>query len=519
MKRIVSVAIAVLVILMVALVASAATNPSTNVQNGSILRYGDTAGVPVIDSDFDTDLESGEVRLSQQVITDNGEGSFDVEVKVQSGSQIKVASDEAIVFVLDDSGSISATQWNQMISACASFVEAYPAEANVQFGIVMFDTSARIISHLTNNRAQVASLLRTTTRRALNTNTTDGLIKAKEVLDRYTVIDGAKTAIVITDGASNVNVPGVTLQQAADALKNSGTTIYAIGVGGYNLSELQRIATSAPNLQTIFALTNFSQLADSLMNIIRKSVSIGMGPDIDFVSVISGSNYYLSGNNDTLNWDPIPPDSNPTEVCILVYRIQMKQSAFDQGFKSVSTTAILGYTDANKIQRTENFDIPKVQMVSAVTVTFIDWDGTVLDTQSVKIGSGAIVPDDPARTGYTFIGWYDGDIEFDFDTPIIEDITLIAKWELTPITVLRITDKQGVVSASMVTLQCNTSAQFDVVVNTDALPVGIVWSTSNAAFATVSSTGLVTTKALAGTAVLTATAPNGVTHSIVLRII
>ena len=32
------------------------------------------------------------------------------------------------------------------------------------------------------------------------------------------------------------------------------------------------------------------------------------------------------------------------------------------------------------------------------------------------------------REGYTFIGWYLNEQPFDFDTPIIENITLIAKW-------------------------------------------------------------------------------------------
>jgi len=38
-------------------------------------------------------------------------------------------------------------------------------------------------------------------------------------------------------------------------------------------------------------------------------------------------------------------------------------------------------------------------------------------------------PEKPAREGYEFIGWYYEDNQFNFDTPITEDITLIAKWE------------------------------------------------------------------------------------------
>ena len=39
------------------------------------------------------------------------------------------------------------------------------------------------------------------------------------------------------------------------------------------------------------------------------------------------------------------------------------------------------------------------------TVTFVDWDGTVLSTQTVEHGGSATPPADPTREGYTFTGW------------------------------------------------------------------------------------------------------------------
>ncbi len=39
------------------------------------------------------------------------------------------------------------------------------------------------------------------------------------------------------------------------------------------------------------------------------------------------------------------------------------------------------------------------------TVTFLDWDGTLLNEQVVDFGSAAIAPAAPVREGYTFIGW------------------------------------------------------------------------------------------------------------------
>ena len=45
------------------------------------------------------------------------------------------------------------------------------------------------------------------------------------------------------------------------------------------------------------------------------------------------------------------------------------------------------------------------QTVNSYTVTFKDWNGDVLKTQTVEYGSAATAPADPTRTGYTFTGW------------------------------------------------------------------------------------------------------------------
>ena len=42
---------------------------------------------------------------------------------------------------------------------------------------------------------------------------------------------------------------------------------------------------------------------------------------------------------------------------------------------------------------------------STHTVTFQDWDGTGLKTETVNHGAAATAPADPSRTGYTFTGW------------------------------------------------------------------------------------------------------------------
>lgn len=45
------------------------------------------------------------------------------------------------------------------------------------------------------------------------------------------------------------------------------------------------------------------------------------------------------------------------------------------------------------------------ELKATYTVTFVDWDGTVLKTQTVEEGNNATPPSNPTRSGYIFIGW------------------------------------------------------------------------------------------------------------------
>ena len=56
------------------------------------------------------------------------------------------------------------------------------------------------------------------------------------------------------------------------------------------------------------------------------------------------------------------------------------------------------------------------------SVTFVDYDGTVLSAQSVAHGSAAIEPTAPEREGYAFIGW-----DKDFSN-VTEDMTVTAQY-------------------------------------------------------------------------------------------
>ena len=67
--------------------------------------------------------------------------------------------------------------------------------------------------------------------------------------------------------------------------------------------------------------------------------------------------------------------------------------------------------------------------INTYTVTFKDWDGTVLKTQEVQFGGDAEAPADPTRVGYTFTGW---DKAF---TNIMADLVVTAQYEINTYTV------------------------------------------------------------------------------------
>ena len=88
----------------------------------------------------------------------------------------------------------------------------------------------------------------------------------------------------------------------------------------------------------------------------------------------------------------------------------------------------------------------RVHVTEEYTVTFNAYGGfPTPDEQHVKSGEKAVLPADPTLKGYTFAFWYLGEDEqnataYDFNTPVTENITLTAKWNINKYTVAFNTD-------------------------------------------------------------------------------
>lgn len=114
----------------------------------------------------------------------------------------------------------------------------------------------------------------------------------------------------------------------------------------------------------------------------------------------------------------IPEDAEPGTV--ISNTVEVKDLGSDKDHPLVNGPE---YSDTNneaKIAETETEEH---------TVTFKPENGQSDWTETVEDGQSVNPPSDPTRDGYTFAGWYDEDgNEYDFDTPVTQDITLIAHW-------------------------------------------------------------------------------------------
>ena len=152
-------------------------------------------------------------------------------------------------------------------------------------------------------------------------------------------------------------------------------------------------------------------------------------------------------------------------------------------------------------------------------VTFDADGGTLAGSAEVGVIKGGTVaaPAPPVKAGYTFQGWFLDGVLYDFDSIVLESITLAAKWDLNA-TSVRI-GQNGTQSAPMLAVKRNEILTFEALILEVGAVAEITWSVNNANLATVDQDGKVTIKGMAGNATLTIRdGRTGLTHSIILRI-
>ena len=74
------------------------------------------------------------------------------------------------------------------------------------------------------------------------------------------------------------------------------------------------------------------------------------------------------------------------------------------------------------------------EVIGAYTVAFLS-DGENTAPPQIRANAPADQPADPTKEGYTFIGWYNGESEWNFETPVTADLPLTAKWQINRYTI------------------------------------------------------------------------------------
>ena len=73
--------------------------------------------------------------------------------------------------------------------------------------------------------------------------------------------------------------------------------------------------------------------------------------------------------------------------------------------------------------------------INTYRVSFDTAGGTSAAPETVTHGETVAAPEGVTREGYDFLGWYVGNAEYDFTTPVTGNITITAKWQIKTFTV------------------------------------------------------------------------------------
>lgn len=126
-------------------------------------------------------------------------------------------------------------------------------------------------------------------------------------------------------------------------------------------------------------------------------------------------------------------------------------------------------------------DSDSENVLQKFSVTFDSDGGSEVTSQIVEINKTATKPEDPKKTGYTFIDWYKDDTPFDFTKTITSGITLTAKWKPNKYTI--IFDKTNGSGQDMQELTLFYDEEKSLPDNTYEAPIGMKfagWATDSA---------------------------------------
>jgi len=111
-----------------------------------------------------------------------------------------------------------------------------------------------------------------------------------------------------------------------------------------------------------------------------------------------------------------------------------KTVTYEYQYGELPTLTRTGYTFSGwdraipETMPAEDITVTARWSINSYTITFDAAGGSAVSAITKNYGASVSAPKAPARTGYTFAGWYLGDEAYIFSTMPAENITLTARW-------------------------------------------------------------------------------------------
>ena len=187
------------------------------------------------------------------------------EADIIEATLVKCNRSVDVVFLIDESGSVGSTHFQQSLDFVKNMIKAFPddklsGENGTRFGLSTFATSYTTRFYLSNYTRQSDYLSAigqvsysgggTSLGRALGLILNDQFSEERGLRPK---VDGVpRILIVLTDGKSgdSVSIP-------AKNVRDENIVIYAVGIANYELAQLQEIASSESH---VYTLSTFSEL-------------------------------------------------------------------------------------------------------------------------------------------------------------------------------------------------------------------------------------------------------------------
>ena len=200
--------------------------------------------------------------------------TFNVTFSLSASPDLKTSPKE-IVLVLDKSGSMNGSPFEELKKAALKFIDVIDVESDGlnngiisggnQIGLVSFDTTATIDSYLTNSTGGLIKKINSMNTGG-STNHKDAFEKAMQVLGNPSAKE--KIIILFTDGVSNTGSEGYDIAKNA---KDMGIIIYCIGYKRNNTIDLNAFDkwASAPSSAYTYITPNIADIEKAFITLVE----------------------------------------------------------------------------------------------------------------------------------------------------------------------------------------------------------------------------------------------------------